>query len=324
MNRFTLMLERLIFLFACVKIGWLLGHMKNSLIRNLPEESEAEMTAVVTQGSGGLTARSGVPIALNQYHNRLQDQGMVSKRALEQLRTKLRSGTETVTVAWALRPAKDQKREGACTAYALSGAIEALLMSRYQIDAAVSADALWNLYRKPDLGEALRVSGSRGSGVTAVVQSNSRHHPFAAGTRLHVSIASDGFERIGLQDLPDVLAERYPVIFLSSHAKDALRRVPRSRPFVFASRGNDASGHAWLLSGVSVGQLTPDSLWLHLRNSWGAGWGRDGNAYLEAGHCALNACSFVAIKSLVIGAGEQEQSSFFLTEHFTQATVHEK
>lgn len=215
-----------------------------------------------------------------------------------QLRDSLGADQRTVNFDWALGEVKNQETEGACTAFAISSAVEMILKSRYQIDASVDAPRFWASYRQPSLERAI-ASASRGDGsLYATVKSSSKLHPFAAGTQLRIKIKESDFETLNMSQIAFALSEKKPIILSSAIAQESFSRDARGSGLIYAQRLSTTDGHAWLMSGVSRGLKMKGDVWFHMRNSWGSEWGQGGNAYLNALHCVLNPCGFLSIKNV--------------------------
>jgi len=215
------------------------------------------------------------------------------------LRNSLTADQRTVNIDWALGEVKNQEREGACTAFALSAAVEVLLQSRYQIEARIDAQRFWRSYKVPSITSALKAASSNESELIAEVKAASKLHPYEEGTKLQISIGEKDFSVVPMSKIVFAFAEKKPVVFLSGLFEDTLQYYA-STGFIPARRGKKGYEHAWLMTGVSRGLKSQGDVWFHMRNSWGAEWGRNGNAYLNALHCTMNSCDFLVINSISI------------------------
>jgi hypothetical protein len=87
------------------------------------------------------------------------------------------------------------------------------------------------------------------------------------------------------------------------HGHTSLRRGS----LISAHRTNQDVAHVTLLNSMSTDTTYRGMLWLRFRNSWGAEWGDNGNASLDARHCLMNACEFLVIRAIKITELEQHE-----------------
>lgn len=214
------------------------------------------------------------------------------------LRDSLGADQRTVNFDWALGEVKNQETEGACTAFAMSSAVEMILKSRFQIEARVDAQRFWSSYKTPTMKGAMDAASKEQAALYATVSSASKLHPFDAGTVLQVRIDPKDFEVISLAEIAFALSEKKPIILSSTISQEVYSKEAKRSGYIYSRRISSTEGHAWLMSGVSRGLKMQGDVWFHMRNSWGANWGRGGNAYLNALHCVENACGFIAIKNI--------------------------
>jgi hypothetical protein len=83
----------------------------------------------------------------------------------------------------------------------------------------------------------------------------------------------------------------------------------RRGSLISAHRTKQNVAHVTLLSSMSTNTTYRGMLWLRFRNSWGAEWGDNGNASLDARHCLMNACEFMAIREIRITELEQPEAT---------------
>jgi hypothetical protein len=219
--------------------------------------------------------------------------------AYKKVHTEVESVGGEVGVTWALGDVKNQLNDGACTAFAVSSALETLLLSRFQIRAKVNEQKFWKSYASPEPTLALAFASAAGSdaNLVAEVEEPSRFHPYSKGSRLRVQVPTDGVERISMAELTESLSEGFPVLLSTTF--DSLRLgASRWRAFIPARRSSEEIGHATLLSSMHTNLKQQGDLWFQLRNSWGEEWGNKGNAYLDARHCLINSCSYLVIRKI--------------------------
>ena len=232
-------------------------------------------------------------------------QSEIAPNELLKLRDSLRADQRTVNIDWSLGEPKDQQREGACTAYALAAAVESLLKSRYQIDAQVDAQYFWESYKIPYMTHALKAAVLPNSALFATVKSESKLHPFKAGTILHVRMKESDFEVLKLSKLAFAISDKIPVILLTSVDSGVSSMKTSQTGYIYASRQSKSSSHAMLMSGVSRGLKKQGDIWFHIRNSWGADWGKNGSTYLDSYHCLINNCDYIGIKRILVSEIKQ-------------------
>ncbi|MEY4063962.1 MAG: Papain family cysteine protease [Pseudomonadota bacterium] len=203
-----------------------------------------------------------------------------------------------VGVQWALGAVKNQKREGACTAFAVSSALEALLFSRFQIRARVDEKRFWKSYAKSSLQAALSVSQRESKPIFAEVLEESEFHSFPKGAQLKFEIPADGVEAISLAEVPQALRNHYPVVLATVFKDTLLDGFSQWRRFIPAHRGLRHVAHAVALSGMRYNMFRQGELLLQFRNSWGENWGSGGDGNLDARHCIINHCEMYVIKNI--------------------------
>ncbi|NBX16783.1 MAG: hypothetical protein EBR09_05400 [Proteobacteria bacterium] len=199
---------------------------------------------------------------------------------------------------WALGEVKNQKNEGACTAFAISSAVESLLMSRFQIEAKVDVHRFWKHYADPRMQSGLDTAARSKHALVAEVLSASKYHPFAKGASLSLTIPADGAELLHFSEVPAVLKQRFPVVFATVFDDIRFDRIAVSNGFIPAHFAGNSMAHAMVVSGMQTNLKKKDDMWIRLRNSWGSGWGQNGSAWMDARHCLMNGCDFYAIKKI--------------------------
>lgn len=269
------------------------------------EASSAFPVRLASQSSRAIQRLIPAPQSEAEFE---QTGGIRSERThneLLQLRDSLQADKRTVNIDWTLGEPKDQQREGACTAYAFAAAVESLLKSRYQIDAQVDAQYFWNSYKTPSMTHAMKAASLPNSALFATVKSESKLHPFKAGTILHIRMRESDFQLLTLSNLAFAISDKIPVLLLTSVDSSVSSTKMSQTGYIYASRQSESISHAMLMSGVSRGLKSRGDVWFHIRNSWGADWGRNGSTYLDSDHCVINNCDYLGIKRIMVREVEE-------------------
>lgn len=206
-----------------------------------------------------------------------------------------------VSIDWALQDVKDQKREGACTAYALSSAVEAFFAIKYQTKISINAQEFWAVYKTPSIDTAINATSGQRSSLFADVKVSSANGAFKKGKKLKIEVGQRGVVDIKMEDVPQYLSDGYPILFVTVHNSRSFEKLSVKNIYIPAVSAKDETiGHVTVLSGISYGLRSPNDSWFHIRNSWGADWGKNGGALLNTEHCKINQCIFKAIKNVSV------------------------
>jgi aminopeptidase C len=212
---------------------------------------------------------------------------------------KLPNSKKTISIEWALQQVKDQKREGACTAFALSAAVEAYVMAQLRTKIKIDAYQFWMTYRQFNIYRAIDAASGESSRLIARVMEDSPSGKFREGELVSINIQLENVKPLVIHELADSLLAGHPILFTSQFDDNTISKVTSKNIFIPAVvAGEKEIGHVQLLTGISRNLKGKDDLWFHLRNSWGYNWGQGGSAYLNSQHCRLNQCFFLALTKL--------------------------
>jgi len=120
-----------------------------------------------------------------------------------------------------------------------------------------------------------------------------------------VRMKESDFEVLKFSKLAFAISDKNPVILMTSVDSGVSSMKTSQTGYIYASRQSEGSSHAMLMSGVSRGLKKQGDVWFHIRNSWGADWGKNGSTYLDSHHCVINNCDYLGIKRIMVREVEQ-------------------
>jgi len=288
--------------------GWLVylvaalvwGGIKNGVTRSKISTRHLSSVSARVGVTGSNALQRRINASQSQEKSSSPEQPTINQdnKEFQKLRDSLVADRRTLNLDWALGAVKNQKREGACTAFSISAAIEVMLKAQFHIDGQIDALRYWSSYGTPSFEVAMKAASNSNSSLIAKVLSESHLHPYKRGALLRVIIGAGDFEYIQMSQVFSELSNNSPIVFTSRFAERRVGHWATTSGFIDAHSGDANYEHAWVLSGVSRGLKRQGDVWFHLRNSWGLDWGRLGGAYLNALHCSLNQCHFLRIKKI--------------------------
>lgn len=201
-------------------------------------------------------------------------------------------------IGWAMGAPTDQMISGPCTAYALAGLVQTQLMARHGVRVDINPQSFWESYQTPSIISAFAAAQRKDSKLIATVKDAPTGSRFVEGSRVKITLRRSDVQQIRMEEIPDKIRAGFPVMMSSVFDSTVMKKGYAGEQFLAAKKYTSDVGHALYISGVSAWNPKTKTGWIHIRNSWGKNWGRNGSASLDARHCALNVCHFFVVKDI--------------------------